>query len=87
VFGDQSAALYGQDCLDKGSAKMTFGTGAFFLCNVGNSFNFKNNGMLYTVASAIDNEKVYAMESSICCAGKAVEWVVNKFNLESPLHF
>ena len=35
VAGDQQAALFGQDCIDAGDAKCTFGTGAFLLMNVG----------------------------------------------------
>ncbi len=35
VAGDQQAALVGQGCLGEGSAKITFGTGAFLLHNTG----------------------------------------------------
>ncbi len=35
VAGDQQAALFGQDCIEPGDAKCTYGTGAFLLMNVG----------------------------------------------------
>ena len=35
VVGDQQAATIGQSCFAKGSAKSTYGTGAFILMNTG----------------------------------------------------
>jgi glycerol kinase len=50
VAGDQQAALFGQDCVDAGDAKCTFGTGAFILMNVGPKPVISRNGLLGTVA-------------------------------------
>ena len=36
VIGDQQAAIIGQNCFNKGSTKITFGTGAFIIMNTGN---------------------------------------------------
>ena len=35
ILGDQQAALFGQTCFDRGSAKNTYGTGSFLLVNTG----------------------------------------------------
>ena len=35
VAGDQQAALFGQNCFEKGMAKCTYGTGCFLLMNTG----------------------------------------------------
>jgi glycerol kinase len=35
IAGDQQAALFGQNCLQTGEAKCTFGTGSFLLINTG----------------------------------------------------
>ena len=35
ALGDQSAALFGQTCYERGDAKCTYGTGSFLLMNTG----------------------------------------------------
>src|SRR3978361_1551460 len=35
ILGDQQAATFGQDCLEFGTAKNTYGTGNFMLLNTG----------------------------------------------------
>ena len=35
IAGDQQAALFGQACLEPGTAKNTYGTGSFVLLNTG----------------------------------------------------
>ena len=35
IAGDQQAALFGQACYERGSAKNTYGTGCFVLLNTG----------------------------------------------------
>src|ERR1051326_8303399 len=35
IAGDQQAALFGQNCFDRGLAKNTYGTGCFMLMNIG----------------------------------------------------
>ena len=37
ILGDQQAATFGQACLEKGTAKNTYGTGNFMLLNTGTS--------------------------------------------------
>lgn len=54
-LGDQQAALMGQGCLEPGSGKVTFGTGAFFLMRVA-SPDVSPHGLLTTVACRLGPE-------------------------------
>ena len=74
VLGDQQAALFGQACLNPGEAKITYGTGAFFLLNTGHKIRRTKAG-LSTVAWRIDGKTSYALEGSVFIAGAAVSWM------------
>ncbi|KAI8381537.1 uncharacterized protein BYT42DRAFT_566869 [Radiomyces spectabilis] len=75
--GDQQAALIGQRCFNKGEAKITYGTGAFLLFNMGPEPVFSKNGLISTVAYQFgtDGPIAYALEGSISVAGGAVKWL------------
>jgi glycerol kinase len=75
VAGDQQAALFGQCCFEKGSAKNTYGTGCFMLMNTGENKISSKNGLLTTVAWQIDGKITYAIEGSVFVAGSAIQWL------------
>jgi len=90
VAGDQQAALFGQDCVDTGDAKCTFGTGAFLLMNVGARPTPSQRGLLTTVAWTLSEDvaaastgnstgprarTAYALEGSAFVAGALVQWL------------
>ncbi|HEY2282866.1 MAG TPA: glycerol kinase GlpK [Solirubrobacteraceae bacterium] len=75
VAGDQQAALFGQACVDPGSAKNTYGTGSFALMNTGFSPPEPAPGLLATVAWMIGSSATYALEASIFATGAAVQWL------------
>jgi len=75
VAGDQQAALFGQGCWEPGSAKNTYGTGAFLLLNTGGQRPRGGDGLLTTVACARDGSPAYALEGAIFIAGAAVQWL------------
>ena len=75
IAGDQQAALFGQDCLQPGDVKCTFGTGAFALMNVGDKPVTSRSGLLGTVAWTIDGKTSYALEGSAFIAGALVQWL------------
>ena len=76
ALGDQQAALFGQTCFDKGDAKNTYGTGAFYLMNTGEEAVASDNGLLTTIGFQMSGEPVqYALEGSIFIAGAAIEWL------------
>ncbi|XP_055701543.1 glycerol kinase [Phlebotomus papatasi] len=81
-LGDQQSALVGQQCLERGQAKATYGTGCFLLYNTGTVFVDSTHGLLTTVAYQIGRETppVYALEGSVAIAGAALGWL--KDNME-----
>jgi glycerol kinase len=77
LAGDQQAATFGQACFEAGSAKNTYGTGAFLLRNTGTEARASANGLLTTVAwqLAAGATATYALEGSVFSAGSAVQWL------------
>lgn len=75
IAGDQQAALFGQGCFKKGTAKNTYGTGCFMLMNTGEEPQFSKNGLLTTIAYGLDGKVHYALEGSIFIAGAAIQWL------------
>ena len=75
IAGDQQAALYGQDCLQEGQTKCTYGTGAFILMNTGARPVASRHRLLSSVAWQIDGATTYALEGSAFIAGALVQWL------------
>ena len=81
VIGDQQAATVGQSCFQKGSTKITFGTGAFIIMNTGNNKINSKNKLLSTICYRINNRTTFALEGSIFIAGASVQWLRDKLKL------
>jgi len=82
VLGDQQASLFGQNCVNSGDVKNTYGTGCFALTNTGSEIFYSNNGLLSTVAFQKDGEEPqYALEGSVSIAGAAVQWLRDNLNI------
>lgn len=79
VLGDQQAALFGQNCILPGQAKITFGTGAFLLMNIGEKPIFSTEGLLTTVAYSTAQKRTFALEGSAFVAGAAVQFLRDNF--------
>ena len=75
IAGDQQAALFGQACFAAGTAKSTYGTGAFLLLNTGRKRVASSRGLLTTVACDAVGAPAYALEGSIFIAGAAIQWL------------
>jgi glycerol kinase len=76
IAGDQQAAMFGQACFSPGSAKCTYGTGSFVLCNTGGSIVRSPSGLLSTVAWMDETGTLtYALEGSVFVTGAAVQWL------------
>jgi len=74
-LGDQQAALLGQACLEPGSVKVTYGTGAFCLLATGRAAVPSKNRLLTTVAWDLGAGLEYALEGSVFIAGAVVQWL------------
>jgi glycerol kinase len=75
IAGDQQAALFGQGCVTAGSAKNTYGTGAFLLMHTGARRVRSTRGLLTTIACDERGQPAYALEGSVFIAGAAVQWL------------
>jgi len=81
VAGDQQAALFGQGCFGPGTAKCTYGTGAFFLLHTGDNAVSSKHKLLTTVAATTDAKPKYALEGAVFVAGAAVQWLRDGLHL------
>ncbi len=75
VAGDQQAALFGQQCFERGLAKNTYGTGCFMLMNVGRQAVASKHQLLTTVGWRIGGQTDYALEGSVFVGGAVVQWL------------
>jgi len=75
IAGDQQAALFGQNCFERGTAKNTYGTGCFMLMNIGTEPQISKQKLLTTVAWKIGNRTEYALEGSVFIGGAVVQWL------------
>jgi len=75
IAGDQQAALFGQACFTPGTAKCTYGTGAFALVNTGKTAITSERGLVTTIAWRLGGETTYALEGSTFVAGAIVQWL------------
>ena len=81
VAGDQQAALFGQNCFEKGESKNTYGTGCFLLMNIGNKPVFSQNGLITTIACSYDESVTYALEGSVFIGGACVQWLRDQMRM------
>ncbi len=75
ILGDQQAASFGQVCFEKGQGKNTYGTGCFFLMNMGQEAVKSENKLLSTIAWEMEGTTDYALEGAIFIAGAVVQWL------------
>ncbi|CAH2086488.1 unnamed protein product [Euphydryas editha] len=82
-LGDQQAALVGQNCMNFGQVKCTYGTGCFLLYNTGESIVRSQNGLLTTVAYKLGPNvpPVYALEGSVAIAGDTLQWLQDSLEI------
>lgn len=77
MAGDQQAALFGQNAVNAGDAKCTFGTGSFILMNTGKKLVQSKANLLTTVAWQLGDKQAatYALEGGAFICGAAVQWL------------
>lgn len=91
-LGDQSASLVGQLALKSGSAKCTYGTGAFLLYNTGTKKLISDHGALTTLGYWFKNldgeagQPHFALEGSIAVAGSVIQWLRDNLKLIENSH-
>ena len=75
IAGDQQAALFGQNCFERGMAKNTYGTGCFMLMNIGTEPQISRHKLLTTIAWRLGGRTEYALEGSVFIGGAVVQWL------------
>lgn len=75
IAGDQQAALFGQNCFERGMAKNTYGTGCFMLMNIGPEPTPSKHELLTTAAWTVQRQTEYALEGSVFIGGAVVQWL------------
>lgn len=83
--GDQQAALFGQHCWQPGTAKSTYGTGAFLMMNTGEHAVTSKRGLLTTLGVDAAGKPCYALEGAIFIAGAAIEWLHKRLKIFSDV--
>ncbi len=81
---DQQAALAAQRCLDPGTAKCTYGTGAFLLANTGATAVRSATGLTTSAAWSLADGNVYCLDGQAYTVGSAVHWLVSLGLLTAP---
>jgi glycerol kinase len=74
---DQQAALAAEACLDAGTAKCTFGTGAFLLANCGQRSARSASGLAASVAWRARDRTSYCLDGQVYTAASAVRWLAD----------
>jgi glycerol kinase len=74
---DQQAALLAESCLDAGSAKCTYGTGAFLLAQVGGEAVRSSSGLTTSVAWRLRDQTSYCIDGQVYTAASAIRWAVD----------
>jgi glycerol kinase len=72
---DQQAALFAESCFDAGTAKCTFGTGAFLLANTGDRAVRSASGLTSSVAWTAAAQTRYCVDGQVYTAAPAVRWL------------
>jgi glycerol kinase len=74
---DQQAALLGQSCLEPGTAKCTYGTGAFLLGNAGGTPIRSRSGLTTSVAWRLAGRPTYCLDGQVFTVASAVGWLTD----------
>ena len=74
---DQQSALFAEGCIDAGSAKCTFGTGAFLLANTGSSATRSAHGLTTSVAWRTREGTQYCLDGQAYTVASAIRWIVD----------
>ena len=72
---DQQAALLAEACLQPGTAKCTFGTGAFLLAQAGTTAVRSTHGLTTSVAWRLRGETPYCIDGQVYTAASAIRWI------------
>ena len=81
---DQQAALLAEGCLQPGTAKCTFGTGAFLLANTGAIPVRSTAGLTSSIAWRARGQLTYCLDGQVYTAASAVRWLQDLGLISEP---
>jgi glycerol kinase len=81
VLADSSASLFGNQCRDPGTAKVTYGTGSSIMVNTGTIRPSPGAGVVASLAWGMDGRVDYALEGNINYSGAIIKWLVEELEL------
>jgi len=81
---DQPAALIAEGCLEAGSAKCTYGTGAFLLGNTGTDAVRSEVGLTTSVGWRARGETRFYLDGQVYTAASAVRWLTDLGVISGP---
>lgn len=85
VLGDSHAALFGQNCREKGQTKATYGTGSSIMMNIGSHPVLSRTGLVTSLAWGIDGKVSYVLEGNLNYTGAVITWLKDDVKLiEDP---
>ena len=81
VLGDSHGALVGQMCFDKGSGKVTYGTGSSVMVNIGEQPLPAPEGLVTSVGFSALGRTWYGYEGNIYSTGATLKWIADQLQL------
>ena len=81
VLGDSHGALVGQMCFEKGSGKVTYGTGSSVMVNIGHEALDAPEGLVTSVGFSALGEHFYGYEGNIYSTGATLKWMADQLKL------
>ena len=85
VLGDSHGALVGQMCFEKGSGKVTYGTGSSVMVNIGEEPKSAPEGLVTSVGFTALGKTYYGFEGNIYSTGATLKWICDQLQLiEKP---
>jgi len=80
VIGDSQASMVANQCFKKGDTKITLGTGACTLTNIGSDL-ISSKSALTALSFVYKGEPQYSFECLTAFAGATISWIENNLNL------
>ncbi len=81
VMGDSHAALFAQQCWQKGMGKATLGTGSSVMLNIGDAPILSKLGLSTSIAWGMSGKVEYVFEGNINCSGDTIKWLKDELGI------
>jgi glycerol kinase len=81
IMGDSHAALFGQQCVEPGMGKATYGTGSSVMMNTGFAPLEAPEGLVNSIGYGMDKQIHYVFEGNIHATGDTLNWLKNELQL------